>query len=182
MNKNESLAKFAKTVKIPEMIISTLFLATGIYLLVQMGTTKLLIIKIVLVFASIPIAIVGFKKSNKVLALLSFLMIVASYGLAEMNKKHIDKQTISVDVADINSPNYNITKHGEAVYGSYCQSCHGVGGINGNGGVNLTLSQMNRDAKMERIKNGSGSMAGFKDVLNEQEINAVVDYVETLKK
>src|SRR3954469_25112700 len=77
-NKNEGLARFTKMVKVPEMIISTLFLATGIYLLVQVGTTKLLLIKIGMVVLSIPVAIIGFKKKNKILALLSLLMIIGA--------------------------------------------------------------------------------------------------------
>ncbi|MES2395188.1 MAG: SirB2 family protein, partial [Bacteroidota bacterium] len=68
-NKNEGLAKFTKVVKVPEMIVSTLFLVTGIYLLTQIPEIKtLLIIKIVAVLISIPLAIIGFKKKNKVLA------------------------------------------------------------------------------------------------------------------
>lgn len=66
MNKNEALAKFTKVVKVPEMIISTLFLATGVYMLTQVPEIKsLLIIKIVAVVASIPLAIIGFKNKTK---------------------------------------------------------------------------------------------------------------------
>ena len=68
------------------------------------------------------------------------------------------------------------------MYAAYCQSCHGEGGTNGAGGADLTISQMNLKAMTEQVKNGSNAMAGFKDVLNEQEITAVVTYVETLKK
>jgi len=181
-NKKDGLAKFTKAVKVPEMIISTAFLLTGIYLLVQTGFTKFLLIKIIVVLISIPVAIIGFNKQNKTLALLSFLMITGAYGLAEINKKNITKQTISVSVADVNDPNYSLEKHGEAIYIGYCQSCHGKGGTNGARGADLTISQMTHDQMLVQIKTGSSSMAGFKDRLNGQEVNAVLAYIETLKK
>ncbi|MBL7888952.1 MAG: SirB2 family protein [Bacteroidia bacterium] len=181
-NKTEALAKFTKINKVPEMIISTLFLLSGIYLLTQIGTTTLLIIKIVIVMLSIPVAIIGFKKSNKALAVLSLVMIIAAYGLAEMNKKKIDKQTVDASVANTEDANYDAVKHGESVYTAYCQSCHGAGGANGAGGLDLTVTQTDHATKLERIKNGASSMPGFKDVLNEKEIEAVTAYVESLKK
>lgn len=184
-NKNEGLAKFTKMVKVPEMIISFLFLGTGIYLLTQVGATKLLIIKIVMVLASIPIAIIGFKKSNKVLAVLSLLLIIGAYGLAEINKKQkqtIEKKYIDAAASNPTDPNYNIVAHGKIVFEAYCEKCHGKGGENGEMGLNLTVTQFDHNAKTERVKSGAGSMPAFKNVLNEQEINAVVAYVETLKK
>lgn len=181
-NKTEALAKFTKINKVPEMIISTLFLVSGIYLLTQIGTTTLLIIKIAIVFASIPVAIIGFKKSNKILAILSLIMIIAAYGLAEMNKKKIDKQTVDASVANTEDANYDVIKHGESVYTAYCQNCHGKGGTNGAVGADLTTSVADEATKLQQIKNGAGSMPGFKDVLNEQEIIAVATYVESLKK
>lgn len=181
-NKKEALAKFTKVFKVPEMIISTLFLLTGIYLLMQTGTTKLLIIKICFVLASIPLAIIGFKKSNKVLAVISMLMIIMAYGFAEMNKKRVEKQFIDPQIADSNSPTYDVQKHGEDVYTAYCQSCHGAGGMNGAGGANLTVSKKTFKEMVDQIKAGSSSMAPYKDVLNEQEISAVVTYISTFRK
>ena len=116
------------------------------------------------------------------LAVIAMLMIITAYGLAEMNKSKRDRQNIDSSVSNVNDPNYDIEKHGSSVYAAYCQSCHGRGGTNGAGGADLTTSQMNFKAMTEQIKNGSGSMAPFKDVLNEQEINAVVAYIVTLKK
>lgn len=181
-NKKEGLAKFTKIVMVPEMVISVLFLATGIYLLMQFGLTKLLLIKIIAVVLSIPLAIIGFKKQNKILATIAFLLIVASYGLAEVNKKRIERQIVNPKLADVSNPDYNLVKHGEAVYMAYCQRCHGTGGTNGPGGLDLTLTTTDHDTKIKRVVIGTDLMAGFKDVLNSQEVEAVVAYVETLKK
>lgn len=181
-NKKEYLARFTKIVKVPEMIVSASFLVTGIYLLMQFGLTKLLLIKIIVVLVSIPLAIIGFKKENKVLAVFSFLLILSAFALGEMNKKRIAKQTVDPKIADIANPNYDINKHGEAVYTAYCLRCHGAGGTNGAGGIDLTISQTDHNSKLERIKNGQGSMAPFRDALDPQEIDAVIAYVESLKK
>ena len=81
-NNAEGLLKFNKATKMVERLVSVLFLATGIYLLLQapeLGT--LFYIKLIFVFASIPLAVIGFKKSNKALVILSFLLILGAYGL-----------------------------------------------------------------------------------------------------
>ena len=90
-NKNDLLAKFSKKVKIAEIIISVLFLGTGIYLSTQLPLggkyDYLFWVKLIMVFLAIPIAVIGFKKSNKILAALSLLLITGSFGLAEVYSK-----------------------------------------------------------------------------------------------
>ena len=65
-NKNDLLGKFSKKIKVPEMIISTLFLLTGVFLLTKLPFggkyDYLLWIKLSMVAVSIPVAIIGFKK------------------------------------------------------------------------------------------------------------------------
>ena len=64
-DKEELLEKFKKKTKVTEMIVSFGFLATGIFLITQVPEiNKFMIIKLVLVFASIPLAVVGFKKKK----------------------------------------------------------------------------------------------------------------------
>jgi mono/diheme cytochrome c family protein len=174
-NKNEALAKFTKVVKVPEMIISTLFLLTGIYMLTQIPEIKtLMIIKIIIVFASIPLAIIGFKKGNKALALVSFLLIVMAYGLAEMSKK---QKPATIDSAISSSMN------GQEIYTANCVKCHGDDGkLKLMGAPDLSLSAMEINTKIEIIKNGKSAMTPFNGTLNEQQIKAVADYTETLKK
>src|SRR3954470_18580156 len=90
-NRNDLLATFTKKVRVFEMIVSALFLITGIYLATQLPFNSkydyLFWIKIVMVFASIPLAVIGFKRGNKILAALSLLLITGSYGVAEVYSK-----------------------------------------------------------------------------------------------
>lgn len=170
-NKNEGLAKFSKRVKIPEMIISTLFLVSGIYLLTQVPEVNtMMITKIIIVLASIPLAVIGFKKSNKVLAVLSLLMIIGAYGLAEMSKmKKASAQTV-------NSVN------GHVLYIENCARCHGEDGkAQLMDSPDLSVSPLDLAGKIEIIKNGKGAMTGFAGLLTEGQIKAVAEYTEKLK-
>src|SRR5690606_3227004 len=85
-DKNDLLAKFVRRTRVAEMIISALFLITGIYLATQLPFNSrydyLFYIKLAMVFASIPVAIIGFKRGNKIVAALSLLLITGSYGIA----------------------------------------------------------------------------------------------------
>lgn len=174
-NKNEKLAKFSKDVKVAEMILSTLFLVTGIYMLTQVPEIKsLLIIKIVAVFISIPLAIIGFKKQNKVLAVVSLLLIIGAYGLAEMSKKQKSKSLEVISASTVN---------GQEIYMASCNKCHGEDGkLNLMGAKDLSVSTLDVNARFDIIKNGKGAMTPFVDILNEEQIKAVAAYTETLKK
>ena len=175
MNKNEALAKFTKVVKVPEMIISTLFLATGVYMLTQVPEIKsLLIIKIVAVVASIPLAIIGFKKQNKALAVVSLLLIITAYGLAEMSKKQKSKSMDAISGSTVN---------GQEIYNASCATCHGADGkLNLMGAKDLSVSTMDLTARIDIIKNGKNAMNPFGTMLTEEQIKAVAEYTETLKK
>ena len=173
-NKNEGLTKFTKVFKVPEMIISTLFLLTGIYMLTQIPEIRtLMIIKIIAVLVSIPLAIIGFKKRNKALAVLSFLLIVGAYGMAEVNKKQKSKTMQSISTTNIN---------GSELYNAACISCHGADGKLGiMGAINLSASTMDLSAKIEIIKKGKVAMKPFGGILTDEQIKAVAEYTETLK-
>lgn len=174
-NKDEGLQKFTKITKVPEMIISVLFLGTGIYMLTQVPEIKsMLIIKIVIVFASIPIAIIGFKKKNKALAILSLIMLIAAYGLAEMSKKQKSKTMETISSTNID---------GKDIFEKRCVQCHGSDGKLGlMGSPDLSNSTMDLNQRIEIIKNGKGFMTPFNGLLSDEQINAVAAHIETLKK
>ena len=174
-NKEEALAMFAKGFKIPEMIISFLFLATGIYLITQIPEIKsLLIFKIIAVFISIPLAIFGFKKKNKILAASSLLLIIAAYGFAEMSKKQKSKALENITTSVLS---------GKELYEASCSPCHGDDGkLQKLGATDLSLTTMDIFSKIEIVKKGKGAMTPFEDQLTEDQIKSVVEYTESLKK
>ncbi|MBP6532810.1 MAG: SirB2 family protein [Bacteroidia bacterium] len=176
----DMLANYSKKTKVPEMIISTLFLVTGIWLFVIVGGIKTLyIIKLVFVFLSIPIAIVAFKKQNKGLALLSLVLIVGAYGMAEAGK---NKPFIPAKVAlSGNATAENST--GAKLYFENCAFCHGADGKKlYRGAKDLTISPFAYDDIVQMVREGSkGKMPGYTVTLSDDEIAAVSKFVQNLK-
>jgi len=176
-----ALVRFNKIVKVPEMIISTLFLITGIWLFAILGAIKVLqIVKIILVLVSIPLAVVAYKKLNKGLALISFLFILGAYGLAEMGKgkAYIPKAVVVEGNA---SDEFNM---GAKIYGANCSMCHGLDGRKQyRDAKDLSASDLHPSLAGLIIREGSkGKMPTFKDILTDDEVNAAVKYIQTLKK
>jgi cytochrome c553 len=172
-NKQDTLQKYTKPTRVPEMIISFAFLISGIYLLTQMGEIKnMLWIKIALVFISIPLAVIGFKKNNKILAALSLLLITASYGLAEMSRKK----------SKVNSPAAQ-SIDGKVIFEANCASCHGIDGrAMLAGATDMSGLSLSHEAYVNSITNGKGAMAAYKTILSAEQIEAVATYAESLKK
>lgn len=167
-DRDELLEKFKKKTKVVEMIVSFGFLATGIFLLTQLPEiNKFMIIKLMLVFLSIPLAVIGFKKRNKVLATLSFFFIVVSFSLAYKSKSAIAGGKI-------------IAVNGKQIFEEKCMLCHGDNGKLGiNGAKDLSVTQLSHEGILEIINNGKNGMAPYKDALSKEQIEAVAVYIET---
>jgi mono/diheme cytochrome c family protein len=192
--KNDLLDKFTKKTRIVEMVVSTLFLLTGIYLATQapsISAGNWFWVKLIAVFAAIPLAIIGFKRKKKALALLSFVLLVYAYGISEtksvtMNKADYFSKLAADDAPsylaseyDTNADNYDILVHGKAVFINYCVRCHGEDGKLGSAGAkDLTLSMLDKGAMIERITLGKGGMPAFGKVLSPEEIMASVAYTK----
>ena len=129
-------------------------------------------VKIALVLASIPVAIIGFKKGNKVLAALSLLMITASYGIAEAGKKQREKGE-AVVASNVN---------GKEIYDAKCAMCHGTDGKSKiNGAADLSITQADVTTIKDVIMKGKNTMVPISDLSVEQ-AEAVAAYVESSVK
>lgn len=186
LSSKERLERFTKVVKVPEVIVSFAFLATGIYLLINtaaMGT--MLWAKLAFVFASIPMAIIGFKNSKKPLAIVSVVFIILAYGLAEMNKgsKAKHKELESSIIIDANQEGYDITAHGKALFLSQCALCHGESGdMKLSGAKDLTITKLTEQEMIDIISNGKNTMPGYGKTYSSDEIKAIANFVTSLKK
>lgn len=177
-NSTEKLAAYSKKTKIAEMVISVGFLVTGVVLALNATILgNLFVVKLVMVFASIPLAVIGFKKSNKALALVSVLLIAGAYGIAEVNKKQKAGGKIETEQAA------SSIETGKLVFVEKCQVCHGSDGkLGGSGAKDLTATQLTDQQMTELINNGKNSMPSFKEVLSDEQVNGVIEYVRALKQ
>lgn len=177
MNKDESLQGYTAKTKVVEMILSVLFLVSGIYLAVAgPAITTLQIVKLVFVFASIPIAVIGFKKKNKVLAVLSVVLLIMAYGFAEMAKKQRTKIAENPVIEQMSS-----LEIGKQIYSQNCIACHGEkGDAQLAGAKNLRETTLTDVEQKDIIKNGKGTMQAYQS-LTDQQLDGIVTYIKTLK-
>jgi mono/diheme cytochrome c family protein len=173
--RNEVLQAFTRKTRIFEIVVSVLFLATGIYLTVNLpfgGKFDYLFwIKLVMVTASIPLAIIGFKRANKILAALSLLLITGSFGIAEVysKRKGIPKQVATADAGSMDA---------RSLYMSNCGLCHGADGKLGAGGSkDLSKSALDLAGIKEIILKGRGLMVPVK--VTEEQAGAIAEFVNS---
>ena len=184
-NKKDTLDKFSKIIKIPEMIISALFFITGITMVMQIADFNLLFaIKLMMVIASIPLAIIAFKKYNKLFAILSLLMLISAYGIAEMNKARMGKRiAIEAVIVDPDDENYDVTAYGKALFAAQCAVCHGVDGtLQLSGAKNLQMSQVDDQYIVNIINTGKNTMPKMEGKYSDQELKALLNYIKSLRQ
>ncbi|MFN8276973.1 MAG: cytochrome c [Chitinophagales bacterium] len=168
-NKQVALQGYTSKTRVAEMVVSFLFLATGGWLMVNGASlTTLQWLKLAMVLGSIPIAIVGFKRNNKGLAVLAVLLILGAYGLAEINKKKTHQVVAAGET-------------GKALYQSNCARCHGeAGDAQLAGAANLHTSQLPADIVREVILHGKGAMQPVEG-LSAAQVDSIAGYVISLR-
>lgn len=73
-------------------------------------------------------------------------------------------------------PNRDMTT-GREIYKTYCTSCHGADGTLAiNNAIDLSASRLSLEGRKEIVRNGRMTMAGFSNVLTEEQIDSVARY------
>ncbi|HWZ21319.1 MAG TPA: cytochrome c [Cytophagaceae bacterium] len=197
-NKNEQLDKLRAKTKIADMVLGSLMVITGFYLLAKgPGVQVYHYVKIIVAFSSIPIGIIAFKKRNKPMAIILLLLFIYVYGVAETKSLKFKKDKIEIPpitsstvissdsaATDIMAQNNEaVLANGKQIYNAACVSCHGEDGKLGTvGAKDLTTSTLSHIEKVGRITYGKGNMTPFQGQLSAQEIEAVTVYVDSMKK
>ena len=199
-NKKVPLAAFRQKTKIVDMVLGSLILLTGGYLLYALHTFETYLVgKLILTLVAIPLGIISMKKENKILGLLTMAIFVYNFGVAETHSLIFKREKImiqpEVTVADtaatpIENPAHAILnqneeaalKNGRAIFTQVCAACHGQDGNLGVGGAkDLSQSKLSHTEIVQMIARGKGLMQPYESVLSEQEIEAVASYAEGLK-
>lgn len=201
-NKNASLTAFRQKTKVVDMILGSLILITGGYLLYALQSFEpYLIGKLILTLVAIPLGIISMKKENKILGLLTMAIFVYNFGVAETNSLLFKKQKIEIkpevtatDTAAtalepdasahaILDRNKEVAlKNGKVIFTQVCAACHGQDGKLGVGGAkDLSQSTLKHEDVILMVAKGKGLMQPYEDVLSEQEIEAVASYTEGLR-
>jgi cytochrome c oxidase cbb3-type subunit 3 len=122
---------------------------------------------------------VGFKKRNKGVALISFLLIIGAYGFAEMSK---GKPYIPNKVV-VNANTAESAQLGVKSFAANCAMCHGLDGRKKyRNAADLTTSTMNPALLAPLINEGSkGKMPAFSGTLSDEEVNALTVYLLSLR-
>ncbi|SET57295.1 alcohol dehydrogenase (cytochrome c) [Oceanobacillus limi] len=108
-------------------------------------------------------------------------------SLEDISDEDINRSPIQSDEAEEaeeqNESQGSAVENGQKVYENNCLACHGAEGVGGHNGPNLQNSPMldDDDSLIQQILHGSGAMPGFEDSLDEDEINALVEYLKSLK-
>ncbi len=199
-NKKEKLTIFRQKTKVVDMVLGSLILITGAYLLFATSNTEsYIIVKLLLTFAVIPLGIIGMKKENKVLSILTMVILIYVFsvgktrslslrkekitvtGLTEVPPSTIDS-TVKTEHTILDQNTQTALKNGKAIYTQVCSACHGIDGKLGvSGAKDLSISKLSHEEVIKMISEGKGFMQGYKDVLSEQEIASVASYAESLR-
>lgn len=201
LNKTEILTSIRDKTKIIDMILGTLIIVSGVYLMMVTGNHSMWInIKALIALAIIPMGIIAMKKSNKILSIAVILLLVAAYGIGEA-KPWIDKSkkesteekieensTTDINISDTVSQSIleqntvALSTNAKAIYTEKCTLCHGDDGRKGTlGAADLAISTIGTQEKIEIITNGKGAMTAYKDELSKEEIESLAMYLTMLK-
>lgn len=103
--------------------------------------------------------------------------LVSAFGSAIVPPEPVEEEPVSQEEQLAAAELATIVEAGGEIFAVHCVSCHGT---RGGGGVGPRLAGAQLDdnrAVIRRVLNGGGHMPGFRSVLDDEQIAAVVTYV-----
>ena len=181
-NKTEALDKLRSKTKIADMVLGSLIIITAVFLTIKTPVVETyLIVKIVLVIASIPVGIIAMKKANKPMAISALLIYVYVFAVSKTDSLTFTKEAYVTPVTATGAA--SAVSEGEIIYIEKCVVCHGTDGKQMTSGAkDLSVSKLTNAEVSGIITSGKGLMPNFKGVFNDEQLASLTTYVEGLKK
>lgn len=190
-----------KWLKLSHMILGTLMLITGVYLMIKSpnGMEPYILVKLALVLVATPLGIIGGRKKNAPMAMVSFVLVLAVGFLAYAKPDAL--RNIPTDVQSVEEvmdemkgkeeagemteaeKNAQAVKIGKSLYYKRtCNTCHGDDGAAGfQNSKNLSESTLTDDEIKNIILNGKGVMPPNED-LSDSEVRYLTAFVKSFRK
>jgi mono/diheme cytochrome c family protein len=167
-------------------VLGAAVLLTGGYLALQYAGPWpwWLVVKIGLVLAGLPLALVALRRGQRVLAGATLLLFAYVYGLGYTRSLDLTGRGGAPATAAVAAVPDSVQTGGLIGKLAYQQNCIRCHGRNGDmclyGARNLQQSTVGLDARIALIRNGRGRMPAFYPRLTPEEIGAVARYSMTL--
>lgn len=120
-------AQWAQRLKKIHMVLDSLLVLTGIYLLVKApaALTTPYLVKYLLTLGAIGLAIVGSRQRNKRLSLAAFILLAYVYGISlqrDLLLRSEERRVATIAVQRVS------IEEGQVLYETLCARCHGIDG------------------------------------------------------
>lgn len=180
LTNNKATLDLIRNKKWIEPVFGTLILASGGYLLATSPVVQpYQYLKLGLVLASIGLGVVAMKRGNKALATVTLVLLVYVYGMAETRNFYPAPVSYASLVPSESLPAQQVAA---TIYAQECVRCHGTDGALGRfKAMNIKGTALSKQAIMDVITNGRNSMKAYGKRLSPEQIDALADYVQTLK-
>ncbi len=121
-------------------------------------------------------------KINRYL-LISCLILAITTGCSEKKASPTKPAEKKVE-EEVKKPKASASnRKGKLVYKQYCVICHGGDGkLAISNATDLTTSTVELEERIDQITNGKGLMTPYKDILSEEQIRSVAEYLAELRQ
>jgi len=178
-----TLTKVMAKTKVLHMVLATLMLLTGVFLVFKapIAFTSTFYIKYILVLVAIALGIVGVKKMNKALAISSMLCMLYIYALTLTKGYTLQPEETRVKNALL-ATGTDAKARGQVIYEQLCLRCHGAEGqAHYRKAAILANCTKGDDYIRTTVTQGREKMPAF-PFLNDEEKSDLLAYINTLIK
>ncbi len=123
------------------------------------------------------------KKYMVAAACILSLHLVSCTGGEKSKSSSADTSDNAIAAKTSAAPEVEENKKGKLIFKQYCVICHGADGkLAVSNATDLSASKLSLEDRITQITNGKGLMTPYKDILSVDQIEAVADYIEVLRK